>query len=43
MAEAQRLFGDPDHLLRVVTADLPAYQHLYEGKLIRLPVFPADR
>ncbi|MCF1595192.1 Lrp/AsnC family transcriptional regulator [Streptomyces muensis] len=35
--EAQRLFGDPDYLLRVVTADLPAYQRLYEEKLVRLP------
>lgn len=35
--EAQRLFGDPDYLLRVVTADLAAYQRLYEQTLARLP------
>jgi DNA-binding Lrp family transcriptional regulator len=35
--EAQRLFGEPDYLLRVVAADLSAYQQLYESRLIRLP------
>jgi DNA-binding Lrp family transcriptional regulator len=35
--EAQRLFGEPDYLIRVVSADLPSYQHLYETVLIRLP------
>lgn len=35
--EAQRLFGEPDYLLRVVVADLPAYQRLYDDVLIRLP------
>lgn len=35
--EAQRLFGDPDYLLRVVTADLPAFQLLYDDHLARLP------
>lgn len=35
--EAQRLFGEPDYLIRVVTADLPAYQHLYETVLVLLP------
>lgn len=35
--EAQRLFGDPDYLLRVVTASLIAYQQLYEQHLVRLP------
>ncbi|MEV7792161.1 Lrp/AsnC family transcriptional regulator [Streptomyces sp. NPDC087512] len=35
--EAQRLFGEPDYLIRVVTADLPSYQHLYETVLIHLP------
>lgn len=35
--QAQRLFGDPDYLLRVVAADLPAYQHLYDEKLATLP------
>jgi DNA-binding Lrp family transcriptional regulator len=35
--EAQRLFGEPDYLIRVVSADLPSYQRLYETVLIRLP------
>ncbi len=35
--QAQRLFGDPDYLIRVVSADLPSYQHLYETVLIHLP------
>ncbi|MEV0183540.1 Lrp/AsnC ligand binding domain-containing protein [Streptomyces sp. NPDC050625] len=35
--EAQRLFGEPDCLIRVVSADLQAYQQLYESVLIRLP------
>lgn len=34
---AQRLFGDPDYLLRVVTADLPAFQRLYDSALNSLP------
>ena len=28
--EAQRLFGDPDYLLQVITKDLPAFQRLSE-------------
>jgi DNA-binding Lrp family transcriptional regulator len=35
--EAQRLFGEPDYLLRVITADLPAYQELYDERLSTLP------
>lgn len=35
--EAQRLFGEPDYLVRVVTADLASYQQLYESTLVRLP------
>jgi DNA-binding Lrp family transcriptional regulator len=35
--QAQRLFGDPDYLLRVVAADLSAYQRLYDDKLASLP------
>ncbi|MGP3977195.1 Lrp/AsnC family transcriptional regulator [Streptomyces sp. 8N114] len=35
--QAQRLFGDPDYLLRVVTADLPAFQRLYDERLATLP------
>jgi DNA-binding Lrp family transcriptional regulator len=37
VVQAQRLFGDPDYLLRVVTTDLAAYQQLYDEKLIALP------
>jgi DNA-binding Lrp family transcriptional regulator len=35
--EAQRLFGETDYLLRVVTADLPAYQRLYDTVLSKIP------
>jgi DNA-binding Lrp family transcriptional regulator len=35
--QAERLFGDPDYLLRVVTADLAAYQRLQDEKLAALP------
>lgn len=35
--QAQRLFGDPDYLLRVVAADLPAFQRLYDERITRLP------
>ena len=35
--EAQRLFGEPDYLLRVITADLAAYQELYDERLATLP------
>lgn len=31
--QAQRLFGDPDYLLHVITRDLPAFQKLYDEKL----------
>ena len=34
---AQRLFGDPDYLLRVVARDLPAYTQLYDEHLAALP------
>ncbi|WP_028924270.1 Lrp/AsnC family transcriptional regulator [Pseudonocardia acaciae] len=34
---AQRLFGDPDYLLRVLTADLAAYQRLEDDVLAALP------
>jgi DNA-binding Lrp family transcriptional regulator len=34
---AERLFGDPDYLLRVVTADLTAYQILRDEQLATLP------
>ena len=35
--QAQRLFGDPDYLLRVIAADLPAFQQLYDDRLATLP------
>jgi len=35
--EAERLFGDIDYLLKVVAADLPAYQHFYDEELSALP------
>jgi DNA-binding Lrp family transcriptional regulator len=35
--QAQRLFGDPDYLLRVVTRDLPAFQEIYDDRLATLP------
>jgi DNA-binding Lrp family transcriptional regulator len=34
---AERLFGDPDYLVRVATADLVAYQTLRDEKLATLP------
>jgi len=37
VVQAQRLFGDPDYLLRVVTADLTAYQNLEDDHLAALP------
>ncbi|MFI8325578.1 Lrp/AsnC family transcriptional regulator [Streptomyces sp. NPDC085529] len=35
--QAQRLFGEPDYLLRVATTDLTAFQQLYDERLARLP------
>lgn len=35
--QAQRLFGDPDYLLRIVTSDLGAYQRLEDDVLAALP------
>jgi DNA-binding Lrp family transcriptional regulator len=37
VVQAQRLFGDPDYLLRIVTADLAAYQRLEDDVLATLP------
>ena len=34
---AERLFGDPDYLIRVATADLTAYQEMRDTKLATLP------
>nr|WP_320132148.1 Lrp/AsnC family transcriptional regulator [uncultured Holophaga sp.] len=35
--QAQRLFGDPDYMLHVVTMDLQAFQKLYDNCLSALP------
>ncbi|MFC9359262.1 Lrp/AsnC family transcriptional regulator [Rhodococcus sp. NPDC057014] len=37
VVQAQRLFGDPDYLLRVITRDLPGFQALYDESLATLP------
>lgn len=37
IVQAQRLFGDPDYLLKVIAADLSAYQRFYDGELSVLP------
>jgi DNA-binding Lrp family transcriptional regulator len=35
--ETQRLFGEPDYLLRVVATDLTGFQELYDQQLSQLP------
>jgi DNA-binding Lrp family transcriptional regulator len=35
--QAERLFGDPDYMLHVVTRDLHAFQQLYDESLSALP------
>ncbi|MBB2949098.1 DNA-binding Lrp family transcriptional regulator [Actinoplanes lutulentus] len=35
--QAQRLFGEPDYLLRIITRDLTAFQKLYDEQLATLP------
>jgi DNA-binding Lrp family transcriptional regulator len=35
--DAQRLFGEPDYLLRVVARDLAAFQQIYDEQLSTLP------
>ncbi|MFJ4246612.1 AsnC family transcriptional regulator [Pseudomonas sp. DTU12.3] len=37
IVDAQRLFGEPDYLLHVITQDLPAFQRLYDDSLSTLP------
>ena len=37
VVQAQRLFGEPDYLLRVACEDLAAYQRLYDERLGALP------
>ena len=35
--ECRRMFGDPDYLLWIATADLAAYERLYMSELVGLP------
>jgi DNA-binding Lrp family transcriptional regulator len=35
--QAERLFGDPDYMLHVVTRDLKPFQQLYNESLLALP------
>lgn len=37
IVDAQRLFGEPDYLLRVVARDVAHFQHLYDEQLSTLP------
>lgn len=37
IVEANRLFGDPDFLLKVIALDLPEYQRFYDEVLVGLP------
>lgn len=37
VVEAERLFGEPDFMLRVLTRDLQAYQEFYDQELGSLP------
>ncbi len=37
MRHAERLFGDPDYLIRIATTDIAAYQTLRDEKLATLP------
>lgn len=37
VVDAQRLFGEPDFMLHVMTRDLAAYQELYDAALAELP------
>ncbi|MEU4195426.1 Lrp/AsnC family transcriptional regulator [Kribbella sp. NPDC026611] len=37
VVHADRLFGEPDYFVRVMTADIESFQHLRDSKLSRLP------
>lgn len=37
IVEAQRLFGIPDYVLRIITVDRESYQKLYDDRLSQLP------
>lgn len=37
IVQAQRLFGDPDYLLQIMTINLASFQKLYDEKLSAIP------
>ncbi|MCA1360904.1 Lrp/AsnC family transcriptional regulator [Bradyrhizobium sp. IC3069] len=37
IVQAQRLFGEPDYMLHVVSKDLATFQRLYDDSLLALP------
>lgn len=37
ITQAQRLFGDPDYILKVMARDLPSYQQFFDDELTILP------
>ena len=37
IVQAQRLFGDPDYLLQIMTTNLASFQKLYDEKLAAIP------
>ena len=37
IVRAQRLFGDPDYILHVISRDLPTFRQLYDQELSALP------
>lgn len=37
VVQAQRLFGDPDYMLHIVTQDLNSFRELYDKRLAALP------
>lgn len=37
ITQAQRMFGDPDYIMQVMTKDLEAFQTLYDDRLSDLP------
>lgn len=38
VVQAERLFGDPDYMLHVLTRDLSSFQQLYDEQLSALPL-----
>lgn len=37
ITQAQRLFGDPDYILKIMAKDLPSYQRFFDNELTILP------